>query len=65
MSHTGSWECDIVTNDPIWSSQIFRIFGLSSNGFTPWSGFILKTGCSFVTVAQDLWASKTSEAGIG
>ena len=35
MSNTGSWEWDIVTNDLIWSPQIFRIFGLSPNEFTP------------------------------
>ncbi|HEX5379510.1 MAG TPA: ATP-binding protein [Phenylobacterium sp.] len=35
LSSTGSWEWDIVTNDIIWSPQIFRTFGLAPDVFKP------------------------------
>lgn len=35
LANAGSWEWDIVTNDLIWSPQIFRIFGLAPNAFVP------------------------------
>lgn len=35
MSNVGSWEWDIITNGLIWSPQVYRIFGLPPNLFTP------------------------------
>lgn len=35
LSDTGSWDWDIATGDIIWSSQIYRIFGLDPAVFAP------------------------------
>ncbi|MFZ5719544.1 MAG: PAS domain S-box protein [Pseudomonadota bacterium] len=35
LSNSGSWEWDIGSNIIVWSTQIYAIFGLSPDGFTP------------------------------
>lgn len=35
LGNMGSWEWNIINNDLIWSDQIFRIFGLEPQAFTP------------------------------
>jgi PAS domain S-box-containing protein len=35
LSDTGSWEWDIVTDQIVWSTQIYRIFGLAPHIFAP------------------------------
>ncbi|MDO8378747.1 MAG: ATP-binding protein [Phenylobacterium sp.] len=35
LSDTGSWEWDILTDDIVWSAQIYRIFGLAPHAFAP------------------------------
>ena len=41
IAHLGSWEYDIVNGNLIWSSEIFRIFGLNQEEFVPsYNGFL-------------------------
>ena len=35
LAHIGSWELDLVTNQLIWSDEIFHIFNLDPKTFTP------------------------------
>lgn len=35
MSHLGNWELDLISNVLWWSEEIFRIFEVDSNSFTP------------------------------
>lgn len=41
IAHLGSWSLDLVTNKLTWSDEIFRIFGLSPQEFSPtYEGFL-------------------------
>jgi PAS domain S-box-containing protein len=41
LANAGSWVWDIVSNDLVWSDQLFRIFGLSQDVFAPtYPGFL-------------------------
>jgi PAS domain S-box-containing protein len=33
ISHIGNWDWDLVTNELYWSNELYRIFGLSPQGF--------------------------------
>jgi len=35
MANFGDWEIDIVTNEMIWSDQVYKIFGFEPGRFTP------------------------------
>ncbi|MCF2498087.1 PAS domain-containing protein [Dyadobacter chenhuakuii] len=35
LTHSGSWEADLVTNQNYWSDEAFRIFGLEPNSTGP------------------------------
>ena len=35
LTHVGNWERDILTGNEQWSSEIYRIFGLAPQAFTP------------------------------
>lgn len=35
LTHSGSWESDLVTGQNFWSKETFRIFGLDPNGTGP------------------------------
>ncbi len=35
IAHIGHWERDLHTNEMHWSAEVYRIFGLSSEEFTP------------------------------
>jgi len=35
LSHTGSWELDLVNGIEYWSDEVFRIFGYAPQAFTP------------------------------
>lgn len=35
MARIGNWELDIVTNQMIWSDEVFRILGYAENSFEP------------------------------
>ncbi len=35
IARLGHWECDLQSNRVIWSEEVYRIFGLKPEGFTP------------------------------
>ena len=35
ITHFGSWELDIEKNELFWSDEVYRIFGLNPNEYTP------------------------------
>ncbi|WP_321494293.1 PocR ligand-binding domain-containing protein [uncultured Desulfobacter sp.] len=35
IAHVGSWRLDLLTNDVVWSEELFRMYGLDSTGPPP------------------------------
>lgn len=35
IAHIGSWDWDLLTNEVTWSDEMYRIFGMSPDNFTP------------------------------
>jgi len=42
IAHVGSWERDTLTNRVTWSDELYRIFGVDRNSFTPTHQSILE-----------------------
>jgi len=41
IAHLGSWELDLLTNEIIWSDEVYQIFGLPQDGFAAtYEGFV-------------------------
>lgn len=43
ISHVGSWSLDLITNQIVWSDEVFRIFGFRPQEFSPTYETFLKS----------------------